>query len=117
MCTSNSRKKDCKELRFVAFPKPSHNLSMARKWVNLCRRKDLTIKTITRHTYVCSLHFEEGTELDWRKNPSLEPVPLAQNPIFCHPIEGNATEHMPTEYDEVEIEFFKENDFFSRAIV
>ena len=79
VCTSDSRKPQ-PGVTFVPFPKPFKNRQMVKRWIHLCGRKDFTIKDVNRNTYVCSKHFEPGVELDWKKNPSLEPVLLPTKP-------------------------------------
>ena len=74
-CTSDSRKKN-PNIKFVAFPKPSVNLALSKRWVHLCGRKGFQLKHVQKHSYVCSLHFPPDAVLDTRKNPELEPFPL-----------------------------------------
>ena len=72
LCKSDSRKPEANVI-FIPFPKPKNHLLIAKRWVHLCARDNLTIKNITRNTYICSKHFPEGEVLNIRKNPTLEP--------------------------------------------
>ena len=73
LCKSDSRKPEA-GVTFIPFPKPTkEHLLIAKRWVHLCARSNLTIKNITRNTYICSKHFPEGEVLNIRKNPTLEP--------------------------------------------
>lgn len=63
MCTSDSRYPK-PGITFLAFPKPNKFLEKARKWVHLCGRgQEFTVERITKDTYICSLHFPEGSDL------------------------------------------------------
>ena len=62
------------ELQFVPFPKPSVDLSRAKRWVQLCGRSNFDVSNIKKWTYVCSLHFLGTDKLDWKTNPQLEPI-------------------------------------------
>ena len=59
-------------MTFMPFPKPKRNLAIAKRWVYLCANQ-LTIKRITRNTYICSKHFPVGSILNLKANPNLEP--------------------------------------------
>mgnify|MGYP001233445895 CR=1 FL=1 len=39
------------------------------------------VEKVDRHTYICERHFLKNQELDWRKNPNLEPIPHGSNPF------------------------------------
>ena len=74
-CKSSSRKQG--QVTFIPFLKPTFDFARAKRWVHLCDRKEsnFNIKKITKFTYICSLHFPDNVDLDWRKNLSLEPIP------------------------------------------
>ena len=72
VCKSDSRKPEA-GVTFMPFPKPGSNLKIAKRWVHLCARKEFTIKSINRFTYICSKHFHPGEILDIKANPNLEP--------------------------------------------
>ena len=83
VCKSDSRKPEAGVI-FITFPKPWRNPGAARRWVNLCARKNFTIDNITRNTYICSKHFPAETVSGVRTrtttftslaraNPNLEP--------------------------------------------
>ena len=74
LCKSDSRKEDS-TVKLAPFPKPHLNSKMAKKWIKLVGRENITLNNITRDTYVCTNHFKEGYCLDWKSNPSLEPFP------------------------------------------
>ena len=59
-------------MTYMPFPKPKRNLVIAKRWVYLCANQ-LTIKRITRNTYICSKHFPVGSILNLKANPNLEP--------------------------------------------
>ena len=47
-------------LRFIPFAKPfgKHaDVERAKKWIDLCARKDFSVKTITNDSYICAHHF------------------------------------------------------------
>ena len=80
-CNSDSRYQK-PGVTFIPFPKPNKYLKKARRWVTLCGRgKHFSVDRITKDTYICSLHFPEGSDLTHRKsqknfhkcNPNLEP--------------------------------------------
>ena len=74
-CHSNSLRTSS-EIHFLPFPKPWIDLGRTKRWVHLCGREGFTVDSVTKNTYICSLHFNASAEpsLDWKKNPSLEPV-------------------------------------------
>ncbi|CAC5410113.1 unnamed protein product [Mytilus coruscus] len=62
-CNSDNRYKDRDYMQNVSFwpiPKPATRLSETKLWVKACGRKDVTIKDVNKHSYVCSKHFVEG---------------------------------------------------------
>ena len=53
---------------FVPFPKPRKFHEKARRWVILCGRgRDFTVDRIKKDTYICSLHFPEGSDLNHKQ--------------------------------------------------
>ena len=60
-------------MTFMPFPKPNKYPHIAKRWVHLCARSNFTIKNITRNTYICSKHFPDGSVLNVKANPTLEP--------------------------------------------
>ena len=73
-CTS-STKNGKKYQDFVPFPKPNKNKKLAQLWISRCRRKYLSLRKITKHTYICKDHFDaKTTEFDWKINETLVPV-------------------------------------------
>ena len=66
-------------LRFIPFAKPfgKHaDLKRAQKWVDLCARKDFSVKSINNDSYICAHHFpnyETKEELTPQTNKELEP--------------------------------------------
>ena len=62
-------------MKFVPFVKPRTDMKRAARWVYLVGRSDFTVQNIQKHTVVCERHFPENIELDWKKNPALEPFP------------------------------------------
>ena len=72
-CRSDSRYPK-EGVTFIPFPKPWEFPEKAKRWAFLCGRgQDFTVDRITKDTYICSLHFAEGSNLNHRKNPDLEP--------------------------------------------
>ena len=64
LCKSDSRYPK-PGITFVPFPKPNTFPEKARKWVHLCGRgQDFTVDRITKDTYICNLHFPEGSDLN-----------------------------------------------------
>ena len=57
----------------MPFPKPNKYPHIAKRWVHLCARSNFTIKNITRNTYIFSKHFPDGSVLNVKANPTLEP--------------------------------------------
>merc|ERR1712203_321902 len=66
-------------LRFIPFAKPfgKHaDVKRAQKWVDLCARKDFSVKSINNDSYICAHHFpnyETKEELTPQTNKELEP--------------------------------------------
>ena len=81
-CRSDSRKKSVIErgITFLPFPKPITRLDSAERWCTLIGREGFTIKDITPHSYICSLHFKPWENLDIKANPSLAPTPNQLEP-------------------------------------
>ena len=53
---------------FIPFPKPRKFHEKARRWVILCGRgQDFTVDRIKKDTYICSLHFPEGSDLNHKQ--------------------------------------------------
>ena len=71
ICKSDSRRPEA-GVTFMPFPKPNKRPAMAKRWAYLCGNQ-LTIKKITKYSYICSKHFPVGSVLDIKANPSLEP--------------------------------------------
>ena len=72
-CSSDSRYPKT-GVTFIPFPKPNKFPDKAKRWAHLCGRGEaFTCKNITKDTYICSLHFPEGSNLDHKRNPELEP--------------------------------------------
>ena len=42
---------------FLPFPKASQGLEKCQRWVTACSRENFTVKSITRNTYICLLHW------------------------------------------------------------
>ena len=42
---------------FLPFPKASQGLEKCQLWVTACSRENFTVKSITRNTYICLLHW------------------------------------------------------------
>ena len=91
VCKSDSRKPEA-GVTFMPFPKPGNNLKTAKRWVHLCARKEFTIKSINRFTYICSKHFHPGEILDIKVNPNLEPF-NARKRIRTHHFAKNTRVH------------------------
>ena len=71
LCKSDTRRPET-GVTFMPFPKPRKHLEIAKRWAYLCATQ-LTVKSITRNTYICSKHFPVGAVLNIKANPSLEP--------------------------------------------
>ena len=76
-CTSSQRTNH-PGLRFVPFPK---HFERCAQWAKLCGRDQFFVEKVDRHTYICEKHFHKDQELDWKKNPDLEPIPYGSNPF------------------------------------
>ena len=63
------------DMKFVHFVKPKTDMKRAMRWVYLVGRSDFQVKDIHKNTVICQKHFPPDIELDWKKNPSLEPYP------------------------------------------
>jgi len=55
--------------------KPHLDPERCKRWIELTGR-DVGIEKIKSHSYICQDHFKPGDILDWKLNPSLEPVPM-----------------------------------------
>ena len=70
LCKSDSRypnKYPESGIIWIPFPKPKTFPEKARRWVILCgREKDFTVDRVGKNTYICSLHFPEGADLNFR---------------------------------------------------
>ena len=83
LCKSRSVDKE-EGVSFIRFPQKKDNLKKCRRWAFLCGRQDFTAKSVTPFTFICSKHFPDNAELDFRKNKHLEP--------FAYPGEVSRTE-------------------------
>ena len=61
--------------------KPFQDFDRCSNWAKLCGRDQFFVEKVDRHTYICEKHFLKNQELDWRKNPNLEPIPHGSNPF------------------------------------
>ena len=84
LCKSDSRKPEA-GVTFIPFPKPRRKFDIARRWVHLCGRKNFTVESITRCTYICSKHFPVGALLNIKANPTLEPFDARKPPPTPRP--------------------------------
>ena len=62
-------------LKFARFVKPRSDLARTVRWLGLIGRPDLKSWMIDEFSVICEKHFLDNVDLDWRKNPSLEPIP------------------------------------------
>jgi hypothetical protein len=58
--------KECGRNVFIPFPKPSQGIEKCKRWVTACSRENFDISNITKHTYICALHWpgEKGPTPD-----------------------------------------------------
>ena len=73
-CKNNDKKNPDK--KFLPFVKPTTDPERCKRWLELVR-KDISVEKIEKHTYICDDHFSPDEKiLDWKSNPSLEPIPV-----------------------------------------
>ena len=81
---------------FVPFVKNTV-IKRCRRWIVLFGRH-VTLDKISRHTYLCSNHFDLNAHLDWKINFDLEPIPyqsvkkVEENLIFGENLTNLASE-------------------------
>ena len=75
--------KNCKSISdrhpdkvFVPFVKPYTDYKRCERWIQLSGRPSHPPHKITKDSYLCSDHFSLNEVLDWKKNPTLDPIPL-----------------------------------------
>ncbi|KAK4886962.1 hypothetical protein RN001_003233 [Aquatica leii] len=56
-CSSTSKSKQFKNLRYHPFPKPTRNMARCLLWIDLCANDQLNTFNITKNVYVCEKHF------------------------------------------------------------
>ena len=111
-CNSDSRRSET-GITFMPFPKPWRYPMIARKWLQLLARSNLTVDNIKRCTYICSKHFPVGAQLDIRANPTLEPLNdlkhIKEEDLEYKEIAGSMTDPLSTEVKS-EQHSFETND-------
>ena len=63
VCRSDSRyagRADMRGVTFMSFPKPNFDREKCERWVRACKRENFGVSNVTKHTYICSLHFVGG---------------------------------------------------------
>ncbi|XP_015123607.1 uncharacterized protein LOC107045759 [Diachasma alloeum] len=63
---------------FIPFPKPKKDLEKSIRWLEACNHPRLTVETITKHTYICSKHFEGG---NGPTSEHLDPIQCTESKI------------------------------------
>ena len=74
VCRSDSRygcREHIKGVSSMPFPKPHIDLAKSERCVKACKRELFVINNITKHTYICSLHF---IGLTWPTDEYPDPV-------------------------------------------
>lgn len=64
LCNSDSRyyhKDYMQEVKFYSFPKLLKQAEKCARWVRACSRVGFTTASVTKHTYICSKHFVDGS--------------------------------------------------------
>ena len=64
VCRSDSRyghREHMKGVTFMPFPKPHIDRGKCERWIRACRREGFGTDKVTKHTYICSLHFIGGS--------------------------------------------------------
>ncbi|XP_067663524.1 uncharacterized protein [Haliotis asinina] len=85
LCKSDNRYKDRHDMAhifFIPFPKPKSQPEKCLRWTRACGREGFDVKSITRHTYICSKHFVGG------RGPTVDfpdPVPVTSTPSKPRP--------------------------------
>ena len=94
-CTADTRKKRnlikypwMENVKFFPFPV---EISGRRKWLKLIRRQDLTLDKITRHTRICSLHWENDGMGTTHEHPS--PTLFAYNSYKSATVRQSSVNH------------------------
>ncbi|KAM9773113.1 lethal(3)malignant brain tumor-like protein 2 isoform 2-T2 [Syngnathus typhle] len=80
-CRSDSRYAHRDHMRgvfFISFPKPRRNKEKCIRWVEACKRQGFTVENVSKHTYICSLHFV-GRNGPTSENP--DPIPATSEEI------------------------------------
>ena len=78
-CKNTDWKSKSPGLRFIPFVKPFGryaDVERAKRWIDLCGRKNFSVKNITHDSYICAHHFhnyENKSELNPILNNELEP--------------------------------------------
>ena len=93
-CKNDSRKPECKGLKWCAFPKPYGNpphkdVKRAKRWLALIGRPHtFQLKNINRYTVICSDHFppSEKDKLNLIKNKDLEPFYYKDGKAYGPPL-------------------------------
>ena len=87
---------------------------IARKWLQLLARSNLTVDNIKRCTYICSKHFPVGAQLDIRANPTLEPLNdlkhIKEEDLEYKEIAGSMTDPLSTEVKSEQPSFETNDD-------
>ena len=50
-----------KGVTFLPFSKPRMDREKCERWIRACRREGFGADEVTKHTYICSLHFIGGS--------------------------------------------------------
>ena len=76
-CQSDTRRTP--HIKFAKFPKKKFaGEKRVKRWIELCGRtpENFKVSDVKSYTVVCELHFDEGVDLDYLSNESLEPYPV-----------------------------------------
>ena len=72
----------------MPFPKPHIDRDKCERWIRACRREGFGTDKVTKHTYICSLHFIGGS------GPTVEhpyPIDATASPAQASNTNSDAT--------------------------
>ena len=91
VCRSDARyghREHMKGVTFMPFPKPHIDRDKCERWIRACRREGFGTDKVTKHTYICSLHFIGGS------GPTVEhpyPIDATASPAQASNTNSDAT--------------------------
>lgn len=84
-CSSTSKSKKGKTLKYYPFPKPKTNRARCLLWLELCGNENVNLTNISKNTYICEKHFAGVKNI--KSNPIPHYEAMGEDPRIFRSVE------------------------------